>query len=80
MKSELRNLNEETKELPFPKLMINEESGKVILAASKGFDILEGVVVIGDNIDCVGYSSNKWLSEAFKDLPEEAEVVLSNKR
>ena len=56
----------------FPKLMVNQHGGSVVLFTSMGC----GTVVhqAGDN--ALGYFSDKWLMETFKDFNED--LVLRN--
>ena len=80
MKSEVRNLNEETRDLPFPKLMISDD-GIIVLATFVDGEIFTGTVVHEGDPRCeIGFYSKIWNISNFKDLPEGVEVVLSNKR
>lgn len=68
LKSEVKNLSEK-KELPFPKLMINNATKTVICATkmSAREGCLVGFVVYGNSED-FGFGGDDWYANLFTDF------------
>lgn len=66
LKSEVKNLSEKN-ELPFPKLMANDDGNVIILAIAKSNENIYGIVV-GGGLWRVGYYSEVWATDSFTDF------------
>lgn len=78
MKSVVKSLNvEEKQHLPFPKLMVAEDTKIIVLfaEADKGCVVSSGTSSAWE----VGEYGDGWVMSYFKDLPEDVEITLSNK-
>ena len=74
-------IDEETKPLDFPKLMIvdNKEWSTVILATSSDNFGIEGVVISTSNkCNILGEFSKNWCNTSFEDF--KGELTLTNKK
>lgn len=75
MKSELSKQPEQAKERPYPKLMISNIDGIVVLFVDKR----EGFVVKSSESGYqIGMWFDSWAMENFTDLDPEIKVILQN--
>ena len=65
------------KESEFPKLMISNDNGNIILATDEDGNYLKGMIVeSNDGSNIVGKWSDVWIKGYFSDYP--GQVILSN--
>ena len=65
------------KESEFPKLMISDNNGIIILATDEDGNYLKGMIVeSNDDLEPVGSMGYAWIKGCFSDYP--GQVILSN--
>ena len=74
MKSEV--IQNQSKQFEFPKLMIADKLFVLATGYNVNHDYFEGFIVVGDSMFGIGYHSNIWSTEEFKDF--DGRVILEN--